>query len=150
LIHVEASTNYAAVVRPLQTLVMVVALIFLAWVLRVASLQARPTNQPATARRRRGGVLSLEFIEPEERGGERIEISSPITLGRSSECDVSVQDTYISSRHARLMNDNGELSIEDLGSTNGTYVNQELVKGRMQLDRGDIVQVGGVIFEVVR
>ena len=63
---------------------------------------------------------------------------------------MSVQDTYISSRHARLMNDNGELSIEDLGSTNGTYVNQELVKGRMQLDRGDIVQVGGVIFEVVR
>ncbi len=148
--HLVASTNYAAVVRPLQILVMVVALIFLAWVLRVASVQARPADNGNVARRRRSGHLSLEFIEPEVRGGERIEVSSPITLGRSAECDVSVQDTYISSRHARLTNDNGELSIEDLGSTNGTYVNQELVKGRMQLDRGDIVQVGGVIFEVVR
>ena len=43
-----------------------------------------------------------------------------------------------------------DLSIEDLGSTNGTYVNQELIKGRVHLDRGDIVQVGGVLFEVVR
>ena len=47
-------------------------------------------------------------------------------------------------------NDAGDLSIEDLGSTNGTYVNQELVKGRVHLERGDIVQVGGVLFEVVR
>jgi len=37
-----------------------------------------------------------------------------------------------------------------LGSTNGTYVNQERVTSRTQLDRGDIVQTGGVLFEVVR
>ncbi len=150
MITIEASTNYAAVVRPLQILVMVVALIFLAWVLRVASIQARPTDQVAGGRRRRSGRLALEFIEPEERSGERVDVVTPVTVGRSNECDLSVQDTYISSRHARLMNDEGELSIEDLGSTNGTYVNQELVRGRVQLDRGDIVQVGGVIFEVVR
>jgi pSer/pThr/pTyr-binding forkhead associated (FHA) protein len=59
-------------------------------------------------------------------------------------------DTYLSSRHARVANDDGDLSIEDLGSTNGTYVNQELVKGRVRLERGDVVQVGGVLFEVVR
>ena len=46
--------------------------------------------------------------------------------------------------------DGSDLSVEDLGSTNGTYVNQELVVGRQQLERGDIVQVGGVLFEVVR
>jgi pSer/pThr/pTyr-binding forkhead associated (FHA) protein len=49
-----------------------------------------------------------------------------------------------------LANDSGDLSIEDLGSTNGTYVNQELIKGRVHLASGDIVQVGGVLFEVVR
>lgn len=129
---------------------MAVALLFFARVIRVASVQARPAGLVGSSRRRRGGNLAIEFIEPEERTGERIEISNPITVGRSPACDLSVQDTYISSRHARLMNDAGELSIEDLGSTNGTYVNQELARGRVQLERGDIVQVGGVIFEVVR
>jgi pSer/pThr/pTyr-binding forkhead associated (FHA) protein len=150
VIHIEASTDYGAVVRPIQILVMAVALLFFARVIRVASVQARPVGQVGGSRRRRSGNLSLEFIEPVERTGERVEISNPITVGRSPACDVSVQDTYISSRHVRLMNDAGELSIEDLGSTNGTYVNQELIKGRVQLERGDIVQVGGVIFEVVR
>ena len=69
---------------------------------------------------------------------------------RSPDCDVRLQDTYLSSRHARVANDSGDLSIEDLESTNGTYVNQELIKGRVHLERGDIVQVGGVLFEVVR
>jgi pSer/pThr/pTyr-binding forkhead associated (FHA) protein len=129
---------------------MAVALLFFARVLRVASVQARPTDQSTSRRRRRSTLLALAFIEPEERNGERVDVVTPVTVGRSAQCDLSLQDTYLSSRHARLVNDEGELSIEDLGSTNGTYVNQELVKGRVQLERGDIVQVGGVIFEVIR
>ena len=77
-------------------------------------------------------------------------MDNAVTIGRSADCDLRLHDTYLSSRHARLANDDGDLSIEDLGSTNGTYVNQELVKGRVLLERGDIVQVGGVLFEVVR
>jgi pSer/pThr/pTyr-binding forkhead associated (FHA) protein len=144
-----ASTNYAAVIRPLQVLVMVVAVLFFARVLRVASIQARPANFEPRSRRRRG-TLALEFIEPTNRGGERVDIDVGVTIGRSGDCDLSLQDTYLSSRHARIANDDGDLSIEDLGSTNGTYVNQELVKGRVHLERGDVVQVGGVLFEVVR
>ena len=56
-----------------------------------------------------------------------------MTIGRSADCDLQSHDTYLSSRHARVANDNGDLTIEDLGSTNGTYVNQELVKGRVLL-----------------
>ena len=95
-------------------------------------------------------MLALEFIEPVDRVGERIDVDVPVVIGRSPECDLSISDTYLSSRHARVANDGGDLSIEDLGSTNGTYVNQELVAGRVQLERGDIVQVGGILFEVVR
>ncbi len=145
-----ASTNYAAVVRPLQVLVMLIAVLFFARVLRAAQVEARPVDDGSSGRRRKGGKLALEFIEPADRSSERLEIENAITIGRSSECDVSLQDNYLSSRHARVANDSGDLSIEDLGSTNGTYVNQELVKGRMHLERGDIVQVGGVLFEVVR
>jgi len=144
-----ASANYAAIVRPLQVLVMVVAILFFFRVLRVAKVQARPPEQAASGRRR-GSALALEYIEPLDRSGERVPVDIAVTIGRSADCDLNIQDTYLSSRHARVANDNGDLSIEDLGSTNGTYVNQELIKGRVHLDRGDIVQVGGVLFEVVR
>ena len=146
-----ASSTYAAVVRPLQVLVMVIAVLFFARVLRVASVQASPVEEvPRGRRRRTSGSLSLEFIEPLDRTGERIDVDRAVVIGRSSDCDLSISDTYLSSRHARVANDSGDLSIEDLGSTNGTYVNQELVDGRVHLERGDIVQVGGILFEVVR
>ena len=147
---VASSTNYAAIIRPLQVLVMVVAGLFFLRVLQVAIMGARPTGEEAGARRRRGGPLALKFIEPDDNAGERVEVDLAVTIGRSAECDLQVEDTYLSSRHARLSNDNGDLTIEDLGSTNGTYVNQELIHGRLLLERGDIVQVGGVLFEVVR
>ena len=146
-----ASSTYAAVVRPLQVLVMVIAVLFFARVLRVASVQASPVEEVPRGRRRRTiGSLSLEFIEPLDRTGERIDVDRAVVIGRSPDCDLSITDTYLSSRHARVANDSGDLSIEDLGSTNGTYVNQELVDGRVHLERGDIVQVGGILFEVVR
>jgi hypothetical protein len=144
-----ASTNYAAVIRPLQVLVMVIAVLFFLGIIRVVTVQSRPVDFEKKTRRRRGN-LALEFIEPSERSGQRIDVETGVTIGRAGDCDLSLQDTYLSSRHARLANDDGDLSIEDLGSTNGTYVNQELVKGRVHLERGDVVQVGGVLFEVVR
>lgn len=146
-----ASTNYAAVVRPLQVLVMVVAGLFFLRILRVAAVQARPADDGAPrGRRRRSGALALEYIEPLDRAGERVEVGNAVVIGRSADCDLPIADTYLSSRHARLANDDGDLTIEDLGSTNGTYVNQELIQGRLLLEKGDIVQVGGVLFEVVR
>ena len=146
-----ASTNYAAVIRPLQILVMVVAGLFFLRVLRVATVQARPADavEPGSSRRR-GGTLALEFIEPTEREGERVDVGVAVTIGRSQDCDLQLNDNYLSSRHARVANDGGDLTIEDLGSTNGTYVNQEILAGRVRLERGDVVQVGGVLFEVVR
>ena len=103
---------------------MVVAILFFARVLRVAAVQARPVDYEKRARRRRRR-LALEFIEPDSRSGERVEIEDGVTIGRSRDCDLVLYDTYLSTRHAHLSNDEGDLSIEDLGSTNGTYVNDE-------------------------
>ena len=129
---------------------MVIAGLFFARVLRVAVVAARPPDARPTSSRRRGSPLALAFIEPVDRSGERVDVDVAVTIGRSGDCDLALEDTYLSTRHARVANDSGELTIEDLGSTNGTYVNQELVEGRVRLERGDIVQVGGVLLEVVR
>jgi hypothetical protein len=147
---VAGTSNYAAIVRPLQVLVMVVAVLFFLRITRMAAVQARPIDYEKRTRRKRTGTLALKFVEPSDREGQRIDVDVALTIGRNDDCDVSLSDTYLSSRHARFSNDDGDLSIEDLGSTNGTYVNQELVDGRVHLERGDIVQVGGVLFEVVR
>jgi FHA domain len=142
------ATNYAAIIRPLQVLVLLVAVLFFARVLRASQVASEPTD--GSGRRHNSELLSLEFIEPEDRAGQRVEIERAVIIGRSAECDLKLNDNYLSSRHARVVNEAGELTIEDLGSTNGTYVNQQPVSGRMHLERGDIVQVGGVLFEVVR
>jgi hypothetical protein len=146
-----ATTDYATVIRPLQVVVLAVAGLFLLRVMRVAIVEVRPPKAekvPRAARRR--AALALEFIEPVEREGERVEVERPVTIGRGVECDLVVDDTFLSTRHATFSYDDGDLLIEDLASTNGTYVNQDLIAHRTRLERGDIVQVGGVLFEVVR
>jgi pSer/pThr/pTyr-binding forkhead associated (FHA) protein len=148
-------TDYASVIRPLQIVVLAVAGLFLLRVMRVAMVQVRPPKERGVlrsdgGRQRERRTLGLEFIEPDSHAGQRITVAQPVTIGRNVGCDVMVEDTYLSGRHATLHQDDGDLTIEDLGSTNGTYVNQELIKHRTRLERGDIVQVGGVLFEVVR
>ena len=156
-----AVTNYASVIRPLQIVVLAVAGLFLLRVMRVAIVEVRqpkvdrepdPIEAVAVAPqkiRRRSG-LGLVFIEPKERAGRRIGIEQVTTVGRAADCTITVNDTYLSTRHAQFTLDDGDLLVEDLHSTNGTYVNQELIAHRTRLERGDIVQVGGVLFEVVR
>ncbi|HEV2426758.1 MAG TPA: FHA domain-containing protein [Acidimicrobiales bacterium] len=138
-------------IRPIQVLVIAVAGLFFLWVLRVASKQSRTVaEEMGSSKKRRGRQLGLEFIEPDERAGERVDVDVAVTVGRGGDCDLQVNDTYLSGRHARFANDDGDLTVEDLDSTNGTYVNQQMVHGRLLLEKGDIVQVGGVLFEVVR
>jgi pSer/pThr/pTyr-binding forkhead associated (FHA) protein len=149
------ATDYASVIRPLQVVVLAVAGLFLVRVMRVAMVEVRPprTEPGRSARqskRRESRRMGLEFIEPSGLSGERVRVDGAVVIGRAPSCDVTVEDEYLSSRHAQFSIDEGDLLIEDLDSTNGTYVNQELIAHRTRLERGDIVQVGGVIFEVVR
>jgi len=52
--------------------------------------------------------------------------------------------------HARLFRHNDQLWVEDLGSTNGTYVNSEQISQAMRLGKGDLLQIGSTVFEVAR
>jgi hypothetical protein len=68
--------------------------------------------------------------------------AAPVTIGRQAQCDVQVQDTWMSRRHARIAWTGTEYIIEDLGSTNGTFVNGERVVGPRALRSGDYLQFG--------
>jgi len=79
----------------------------------------------------------------------RFELDVPeLTIGRAPGCHVSVaDDTFASSLHARVFGRDGGVFVEDLGSTNGTYVNGARLAGPTVLRPGDQVQVGNTVLE---
>ena len=70
------------------------------------------------------------------------EVGQEIILGRASACELDVDDDYASSRHAKIWRDAEGFVVEDLLSTNGTYVNGQRITQPVRIDRGDIVRVG--------
>ena len=81
--------------------------------------------------------------------GRRIPLGSePCVIGRSSKCDVQIDQESVSRNHARLSRGPSGYYARDLGSTNGTYVNDELIDEVMLRD-GDQVKVGRTIFKFI-
>ena len=75
--------------------------------------------------------------------GGRFDIGgAAVTIGRQAQCDVQVKDTWVSRRHARIAWTGTEYIVEDLGSTNGTFVNGERVAGPRALKSGDLLRLG--------
>ena len=96
-------------------------------------------------------VLRLRVVDPPQRRGRVFELGDEVTVGRSPGCAVPLDDdTFASSIHARVFRRSGELWIEDLGSTNGTFLNDERLDVPARLRRGDRVKVGSTILEVAR
>ncbi|MBM4364545.1 MAG: DUF4388 domain-containing protein [Deltaproteobacteria bacterium] len=93
--------------------------------------------------------LVLRFISGKYQGGEfQIEEGRPIVVGRSSELDMVLVEEMVSRKHARIELRDGWIQIEDLGSTNGTFVNGErIVKGHLK--EGDRVLIGSNILRVL-
>ncbi len=98
-------------------------------------------------RQRREGSKVL-FVRSETQQGTEIEVTSATVLGRSDEADLVLQDPYASDFHMRLVAQDSGLTLHDLGSTNGTYVNGRRVTAPTQLRRGDTIQVGKTVMEV--
>jgi hypothetical protein len=74
--------------------------------------------------------------------GMEYDIGEGAVMGRGDQAEIRLEDPFASSRHARLVRQGGILILEDLGSTNGTYLNEELVTGPQPLHRGDRVRIG--------
>jgi hypothetical protein len=105
---------------------------------------------PAAARTP-GGMGHLKVVEPAEHRGQTFTLGEELTVGRAAGCHVSLpDDTYVSQLHARLFRRDGGLFLEDLGSTNGTFLNRKPVSGATGLRRGDRIQVGRTVLEVAK
>ncbi len=111
-----------------------------------------PAPAPATASARtRKRVWQLVVVQPDAERGRAFAIEGDATIGRGGGCAVSLTfDTFVSQVHARALDRNGDLWIEDVGSTNGTYVNGERIEQPLKLRKGDRVQLGETVLEASR
>jgi hypothetical protein len=74
--------------------------------------------------------------------GMEYDVGGGAVMGRGDQAEIRLEDPFASSRHAKLTPQGGIVVIEDLGSTNGTYLNEELLSGPQPLHQGDRVRIG--------
>ena len=123
------------------------------WQKRQERRDERVANRPAAAapKERPRRQLYLKVVQPPSNAGRSYDLDDELTIGRSPGCGVAMpEDIYTSTLHARLFRQNGQLWVEDLGSTNGTYVNSEQIAKAVRLSKGDMLQIGSTVFEVSR
>ena len=110
---------------------------------------ARPAPQPASKADRK--AARLRIIDPPEHRGETYPLGDELTVGRGGGCGIVLTaDQFVSTVHARVFRRGEDLLVEDLGSRNGTFVNGERVAAPTRVKRGDRVQFGQTVAEVVR
>jgi pSer/pThr/pTyr-binding forkhead associated (FHA) protein len=119
---------------------------------------AAPTGRAPAKAERKGRRKSAEAaapvppqlvaMDPPELRGRIFPLSEEVTLGRAAGCQVTLDDSYISQLHARVYARDGRWMVEDLGSTNGTYLNRQRVSGPMVIRAGDRIQVGNTVLEL--
>lgn len=148
------TTDHGAI-RLVQWCVIAFIFLFFLRVIRAVWVEVRPpkvsAKQPRPTEVHRRGMLAIEVIAPLAHAAQRYEVDAETRIGRTPGCEIATTyDVYSSGTHARLFREDGRLYIEDLGSTNGTFVNSERIDTSTRLERGDQVQVGETVFEVTR
>ncbi len=114
-----------------------------------------PTGRPpapSAARRppkgKRGKAARLVVLEPRQRRGQTFALQGELTLGRDPSCSIPIEDdSYVSTLHLRFYDYEGQPMVEDLGSTNGTFLNGNKLRGTKLLHPGDRIQVGTNVIE---
>lgn len=110
---------------------------------------ATSISEPATGNGAHSQRLHLAVVEPPELRGRSFDVADELTVGRSSGCGLCVaEDSFVSHLHARFFSRENKMWVEDLGSTNGTYLNTHRLARPAPLRSGDRLRIGRTVFEV--
>jgi pSer/pThr/pTyr-binding forkhead associated (FHA) protein len=105
-------------------------------------------RQPKQKSGARGQPRSLAVVEGSLAGTSITLSTTPITIGRSADCTVVIDDDYASNHHARISPHEGGWVIEDLGSTNGTYIQRTRVTSPLRVPIGAPIRIGKTVLEL--
>jgi FHA domain len=134
--------------------------LFLLWVARSsmkdlsrasAGAAAAEPVEPPSPRRREPALPDLRAgVEPRlevvaamgHQPGTSFDVGSGATMGRSNGADINVDDPFASSAHARIFQRGDYMYVEDMGSTNGTYLNGRQIRSAERLKVADKIRIG--------
>lgn len=142
-------SKLSAVVFGVIFIILLYAIIVYALKIMNKDVKGGGRRKPSTGKRSFG----LEVVEVAEKtnlkSGTVIPIRASVTLGRKEDNSVVLIDQHASGNHARLIIKNNILFIEDLNSTNGTYVNDKRITGKVKLFGNDDIKIGSTSFKVL-
>ncbi len=149
------ATNFSIDILVLLLRVAVVLLLyFFLWqVLRFVMRDLRTGGQTASAASASpyGQLMVLRAGTTGVPAGKHFPLGPSNIIGRSMEnCEIALNDSFLSSQHARLELQGNSWVLEDLNSTNGTFVNEIEVRDAASVEEGDIIRVGRVEMRIIR
>jgi pSer/pThr/pTyr-binding forkhead associated (FHA) protein len=149
---IVASTTYESVLLILKIAFLVLLYLFIWRIVRTAARDLRLPQESFILRPAAGGPIGqsirpgrlVVIVSPVLELGEEYELNSaPITVGRGGQNDVALEnDDFASARHVRIEPRRDGVWVQDLGSTNGTYVNGIRIDRPRKLVLGDLIRVG--------
>ncbi len=109
---------------------------------------ANPARPPRETRKTRGAPRVFAITQGNQ-AGESAELSAgTVLIGRGADCQLILDDDYVSTRHARVVAAETGYYIEDLGSTNGTYVNGQRITAPTSISLQDTVRIGKTVLKL--
>ena len=130
---------------------------------RKAKRQPDAVTQKTAAPSRGATGVSAAALSPDQAPAARLAVtagplkgtslplsSAPVLIGRAPTCTLVIDDDYCSARHCRIFPEHGEWKVEDLGSTNGTFLGNQKVTDPVPLRRGDQVRIGATTLELTQ
>lgn len=115
---------------------------------RGGAAPARGKSKAKTPSRRRGSPTHLIVVEGDNTGARAELEDAPLLIGRGSDAAIRLDDDYVSTRHARVAASGDDWFVEDLGSTNGTYVGSVRITQPTTIGLGIQVRIGKTILEL--
>ena len=137
----------------LKFLFLALLYIFFIWVVIMSLLKLRKPKKPIRSSKKDKNEEALTAttylltIEPQDTQGTEYPLEEEMFLGRDEECEITISDSFTSHRHARIFLEENTLYLEDLTSTNGTFVNGEKIEKPHLLEQRDRIQIGNTVLE---
>lgn len=136
----------ATVVLALRLAMAIALYAFLVWAFYTLLQELRQQGHKLSAPTRLG--ITIYILIEEGRESSKHFNQHEIVLGRDANCDLSVMDEAMSAHHARITHHHSQWWLEDLNSTNGTYLNQEKLTTPAVIITGDEFRCGSTVFSV--
>ncbi|TDD11790.1 FHA domain-containing protein [Kribbella turkmenica] len=113
--------------------------------------QSSRTPKPAKPVKKRKGLPgSVTIADGPQAGVGATLVDEPVIIGRGSDCQIRLDDDYSSTRHARLFLSEGQWWVEDLGSTNGTYLDGQRVTRPVPAEIGGSIRIGRTTLNIAK